>query len=276
MASTPSLPFAPDCPFALIGMVHLKALPGAPGYAGDMGPVIEAALADAMTLEQAGFEALLLENFNDAPFFGTSVPKETVAAMSVVADRIHQEVDLPMGINVLRCDAPAALAIAATVKAEFVRLNVHTWPVITDQGQLKGNAAETVRLRDRIAPKTQLWVDVQVKHGVSLAPSLEQEALDNVERGGAQALLVSGSGTGKETPVEPLERLANLDLAAPLLIGSGVNEENLSRYMGKAQGSVVGTSLKEAGRVAAPVDGARARTLVEKRNYLFEQKNYSL
>ena len=62
----------------LIGVVHLKPLPGAPDSQGLEG-VLEAALFDGAALAEGGVDAIIVENFGDAPFFCTSVPSETVA-----------------------------------------------------------------------------------------------------------------------------------------------------------------------------------------------------
>src|SRR5437773_3975394 len=111
----------------VIGMVHLKALPGAPRYENNIGAVIEAALADAAALEQGGVDGIIVENFFDAPFFKDRVPPETVASMSRVVTTLRQKTKLPLGINVLRNDGMSALAIAAACEAQFVRINIVSW-----------------------------------------------------------------------------------------------------------------------------------------------------
>ena len=68
-------------PTGIIGMVHLKALPGSPGFAGDIEVVESAAIADAATLLSGGVDAIMVENFGDVPFQKT-VDSITVAAMT--------------------------------------------------------------------------------------------------------------------------------------------------------------------------------------------------
>ena len=55
-------------PTGIIGMVHLKALPGSPNFAGDLSDVERIAIADASTLLAGGVDAILVENFGDVPF----------------------------------------------------------------------------------------------------------------------------------------------------------------------------------------------------------------
>ncbi len=254
--------------FALIGMVHLPRLPESREASPDLGTIIERAVKEALTLESAGFEAVLVENFGDTPFHPGPVPSSTVAAMTLVVDGVRKAVKVPVGVNVLRCDPRAALGIAAATGSAFVRLNVHTWPVMTDQGLLEGEAHRTVRLRDRLCPEVRLWVDVGVKHGRSMAPSLTQEASDNVERGAADLLLVSGTATGSPARLEDLRSVVDLGLPVPVLLGSGVDHDNLREYAELAQGGVVGTCLKREGLTSGPVDPQRARALVKTRDSL--------
>ena len=254
--------------FALIGMVHLPRLPETHGARPALRTIIERAVREARTLEAAGFEALLVENFGDTPFAPGPVPASTVAAMTLVVQRVQETVEVPVGVNVLRCDPQAALGIAAATDSDFVRLNVHTWPVMTDQGLLEGQAHRTVRLRDRLCPEVGLWVDVGVKHGRSMAPSLTQEATDNVTRGAADALLISGAATGRPARISDLESVVSLSLPVPVLLGSGVSRENLSEHLQLARGAVVGTAIKSGGITSAEVDPERARALVKARDEL--------
>src|SRR5207244_3885869 len=125
----------------LIGMVHLPALPGAPQATLEMDSIVEQATREALLLVEAGFDAVMVENYGDHPFYPDSVPPETIAAMALVVAHVVRAARCPVGVNVLRNDARAALAIAATTGAAFVRVNVHSGVAATDQGVLTGQAA---------------------------------------------------------------------------------------------------------------------------------------
>ena len=73
---------------ALIGVVHLPPLPGSPNSSLSIDDVVKHAVRDAVTLEDAGFDALIVENFGDAPFVAKSLPPGCVPALAVVPDRI--------------------------------------------------------------------------------------------------------------------------------------------------------------------------------------------
>jgi uncharacterized protein len=234
----------------LFGMVHLDALPGAPLFGGSIEAVIEAALADARALRDGGCDGIVFENFGDRPFFRDRVPAETVAAMTRAIVEVRRDVDLPFGVNVLRNDAASALAIAAATGAAFIRVNVHTGAMLTDQGIIEGRAAETLRLRATLAPEVMIFADHMVKHAAPLAPMDEtQSAKDLQLRGLADAIIVSGAETGAAPDAERFARVrAAVD--APLLVGSGLTEANAASFAA-ADGAIVGTSVKGERRVDA-------------------------
>lgn len=154
----------------VIGMVHLRPLPGAPLFGGSLDAVIEAARADVRALATGGCDGLLFENFGDRPFRKTEVDPETIAAMTRVITEARREAPLLFGVNVLRNDPIAALAVAAATGASFIRVNVHTGAMVTDQGIIEGNAGESLRRRARIAPDVAIFADHFVKHASPLAP----------------------------------------------------------------------------------------------------------
>ncbi len=249
----------------VIGMVHLKALPGAPRYENNLNAVIDAALADANALEQGGVDGIMIENFFDAPFFKEHVPPETVASMARVISTIRQKTKIPLGVNVLRNDGISALAIASACDCQFVRINIISWAMLADQGIIEGRAAEIARYRKMLGANVLIFTDCLTKHAVPLAPQqMEWVALDTWERGGADALVISGKATGYATDLGDVIAARKGVPNAPLLIGSGVTVENVLDFMPIVDGVLVGTSLKADGRVENPVDAARARAVVDK------------
>lgn len=251
----------------VVGMVHLDALPGAPSFDGDRAAVREAMLRDARRLEVGGVDALMVENFGDSPFYAEDVPKHVVASMTALVRDLAREVDLPIGVNVLRNDAEAALSIASASGASFVRVNVHTGARLTDQGIVTGKAHETIRLRDRLEADVSILADVDVKHSAALAErSLAEDIAELVERGHADGIIASGAGTGEATDRSQLERIVeirdNLDSTIPVFVGSGVTTDTVADTLSLADGVIVGTHLKEDGETTEPVDVERVRNLV--------------
>ena len=248
----------------LIGVVHLQPLLGSPCWRGDLETVIDFAVNDARAYERGGAHALFIENFGDVPFTKGCVAPETIAAMAAAGRAVRAAVKLPIGFNVLRNDARAALALCAVCGGEFIRVNVHTGAMLTDQGLIEGNAYETLRYRQRICPSTQIFADVHVKHAVPLGNStIEDAARDTVERGMVNALIVSGAGTGLEANLADVERVRRTCPAAKVLLGSGVRLENVRDFLPVADGFIVGSSLKLNGRLSNPVDARRVAALAK-------------
>lgn len=249
--------------FPLIGMVHLSPLPGSPRYGGELRACIAAAVADAEALVGGGADALIIENFGDAPFRRGRVDAVTVAAMTRACQAVREHVRCPIGVNVLRNDAEAALAVAVACEASFIRVNVHTGVMATDQGFIAGRADETLRLRRALgAQHIQIFADVLVKHAQPVGAITLEEAVDDlVERGLADAVIVSGQATGHATRADDVRETVRCAAGVPVYVGSGVTLDNVGQVLPPATGVIVGTWLKLAGRASGPVDIERVRAL---------------
>lgn len=246
-----------------IGVVHAPALPGAPGFSGDFEAGLAHARADAAALVEGGCDALVVENFGDTPFFADAVPAETIAALTRVVTTVNEvRGALPVGVNVLRNDVRAGLGICAATGASFVRANVHTGVMATDQGLIEGRAAETLRVRAALCPEVAILADVHVKHAVALAGESIADAAENAaRRGRADALIVSGRATGSRPASADLIAVRERVPGTPLLIGSGLDADNAAELLALCDGAVVGTWLKERGDVTRRVDPRRVAEL---------------
>jgi len=246
----------------LVGVIHLAPLPGSPRNKEKLTGIIRKAVADARAYETGGADAVIIENFGDVPFTKSSVAPETIASMAVAGHAVRDAIKLQIGFNVLRNDAHAALALAAACDGSFIRINVHTGAMLTDQGLIEGNAYETLRLKKTLCPGAQIFADVHVKHAVPLGNwSIEDSARDTVERGLADALVVSGTGTGMATDVDDVQRVRNACPTAKILIGSGITAANVKTFLPLINGVIVGSSVKRNGRLENPVDAKRVAAL---------------
>jgi membrane complex biogenesis BtpA family protein len=244
-------------------MVHLLPLPGSPRFGGSMNEVLETAAADASLLVEAGFPALGVENFGDAPFFADRVPPETIGAMTLAVETV-MAASVPVGVNVLRNDALSALGIAAVTGASFIRVNVLTGVMHTDQGTIVGPAAELQRKRAEIAPHVEVWADVLVKHATP-PPGLDasQAAEDTVERGLADAVIFSGPGTGAEPDLDEARVIrAAVSDGTRIAAGSGVTAANLDKILDVADTVIVGSDIKVDGNALNRPDQKRVADFV--------------
>ena len=228
-----------------------------------MDAVIARALNDATKLAEAGFPALMIENYGDSPFFAARVPPVTVAALTRVVARVRDETGLAVGVNVLRNDAISALGIAAATGAGWIRVNVLSGLMYTDQGPIVGQAAEVARLRKDWCPEVGILADVFVKHATPPPGSeISVAGADTWERAGADGLVVSGTATGSAPDLDSARDLRVAVPDAPILVGSGATAANLAELAKVANGVIVGSSLKVGGRAEGEVDLNSARDFV--------------
>jgi membrane complex biogenesis BtpA family protein len=247
-------------------MVHLRPLPGSPRYTGKgISGGLEAALHDAKALESGGVDGLLIENYGDSPFKPTPTDPETVASMTAIGREISRETKLPLGVNVLRNGALAALAIAHVIGARFIRVNVLTESMLTDQGVINACAHDLMRYRRQLgATDVHVFADVRSKHAAPIVSRpVEESARDTAYRGMADALIVTGPHTGVEPDRDQLRRVKRSVPDRPVLIGSGLTRRNAIKLLGEADGAIVGTSLKEDGKIEKPVDEGRVKELLK-------------
>jgi len=244
---------------SLIGVIHAPPLPGSPRYQGDWNNVCDRVFRDADAYRRGGVDGLILENYGDVPFFPAEVSVETIAHLTVLASRLKQINNLPLGINILRNDGAAALAIALACGAQFIRVNVLCGARLTDQGIVHGIAHDLLRMRRNLgAQHIQIFADVDVKHSVALAPrDLAEEVQETFDRGGADAVIVTGRGSGFAVDTEHLKLAVGAAQEKPVLIGSGVSPENIGQLAQSAAGFIVGTALKRDARIENEVDVER-------------------
>jgi membrane complex biogenesis BtpA family protein len=247
----------------IIGMVHLKPLPGTPRFEGSLDMLLDAAMEDVRALVEGGIDAIMIENYGDIPFRREGVEPHTIATMALVADQIRRMTPKPLGINVLRNDPLAALGIASACGAVRIRVNVHTGAMLTDQGIIEGDASRTLDYRKKLGADVKIMADVHVKHAIPLAPfPIEESAADAVERGLADALIVTGSRTGAASDLDELRRVRSA-VDVPVLVGSGVTAGTIARLLEECDGAIVGSWLKYDGDVSHPVDRERVKQLMD-------------
>lgn len=248
----------------VIGVVHLLPLPTSPRWGGNLQAVIDRAEQEATALASGGVNGIIVENFFDAPFPKANVDPAVVSAMSLIVHRLQQLVAIPVGINVLRNDARSALAIASCVQAEFIRVNVLTGVMATDQGLIEGCAYELLRYRRELGSEVQILADVLVKHARPLgSPNLTTAVQETIDRGLADGVILSGWATGSPPSLEDLELAKAAAKDTPVFIGSGANWENISQLIQSADGVIVASSLKRKGNITQAIDPIRVRQFME-------------
>jgi membrane complex biogenesis BtpA family protein len=252
----------------LIGMIHCPPFPGAPRYRGEPVEAIhDACLRDAERLIQGGLHGLIVENHGDIPFQKPDdIGPETPAFMAVVADRVRRATGVPIGINVLANAPLPALAVAAAGGANFIRVNQWANAYVANEGFMEGRAAEAMRYRSLLrAENIRVFTDSHVKHGshAIVADRSVAELTRDLSFFDADCIIATGQRTGHSASLEEIDEIGGAT-HLPLLVGSGVNEDNILAILERTNGVIVASSLKEDGVWWNPVDPDRVRRFVER------------
>jgi membrane complex biogenesis BtpA family protein len=248
---------------AFVGMVHLKALPGSSGWAGDLQAIEDAAIQDAEALILGGCHAVLVENMGDAPYLNGEVAPETMAAMTRITREIVR-LGLPTGVQVLAGANRQALAVAHASEAHFLRVEGFAYAHVADEGWMEACAGPLLRARANLgAEHIQIWTDVQKKHSAhAVTADLSMEELAHGHAFcGADALVITGSRTGIRTDVKDVQSAARSQL--PVIVGSGVDVEDAGSLAQIADALIVGSALKVDGCWSNPVDPMRVGAISE-------------
>lgn len=249
----------------IIGMIHLPPLPGTPaGKDARFSALVKFALSELDALQRGGVDGVIVENFWDLPYLPASVPAVTLAAMAAVAGAVVTSASIPVGVNILYNDYVSELALARAVGAAFIRAEVYIDPAYAETGLIPACAAQLQRERTALyAEDVAVLADVQGKNTQAMWPRpLGESAADAQNRGLADAVVVTGTGTGKSASIEDL-RQVRASLEVPLLAGSGVTPHSVPQILSICDGAIVGSFFKRDGRIQAPVDSERVSALVQ-------------
>ena len=248
---------------ALIGVVHLQALPGTPANRFDVAQIASIAADEARTYRDAGFHGLLIENTHDRPYLRTNVGPEIVAAMSVVGNEVRGAAELPLGVQVLAGANESAMAVALACGASFVRVEGFVFAHVADEGLIESSAGSLLRYRRAIgAEHVRVFADIKKKHSAHAITSDVDivETAKAAEFFSVDGVIVSGVATGEPANPDEVAAVANA-VSVPTLIGSGISTDNINEFA-QADAFIVGSSIKKDGKWWNPMDLDRTRGIV--------------
>lgn len=259
---------------ALLGMIHVRALPGTPFHADSMEKIIETAVSEAELYQAAGFDGILIENMHDRPYLKGKVGPEIVAGMTRVAVEIRRKVgaDFPFGVQILAGANIEALSVAHIAGCDFIRAEGCVFGHVADEGWIEACAGELLRERRRIgAERIRIWTDIQKKHSAHAATSdlALEDWVHGAEFFGIDGVIVTGSATGKAASKQEVSR-AKAAGRIPVIVGSGITPENLEDYA-QADAWIVGSSMKFDGYWENPMDPVRLKAMVDARDKIIKK-----
>ncbi len=247
-------------------MVHVAALPGTPRNSKNIKEIISEAVRDAELLEKGGVDAIMIENMHDRPYLNRNVGPEVVSAMTAVAVELRHNINLPLGIQILAGANKEALAVALAACFDFIRAEGFVFGHLADEGWMNSDAGELLRYRKQIgAEHIKIFTDIKKKHSshaVSVDVSIAETA-KAAEFFLSDGVIVTGAATGEKASVEEVKAVKQA-LKIPVIIGSGIDAQNIHEYWDSADAFIVGSSLKIGGNWENPVDINRVRELVGK------------
>jgi len=249
----------------IIGMVHCLPLPGTWHFDDNCEEITKRAIADAITLEKAGCDAIMIENMCDDPL-GVTLENEQIVALASITARIREKVTLPIGIDAAFCDYKTSLSIAKFNNCQFIRV-----PVFVDRVQFFGGvidpcARECILFRKKLnAEDVMILADIQVKHTNIITPTTIEDSAKTAVACGADAVIVTGTTTGEATPIDMIKKVKKV-VSVPVIVGSGLNKETIKEQMTIADGAIVGSSLKEKGVLSNPIIFDKVKELLSSIN----------
>ncbi|MDR3702140.1 MAG: BtpA/SgcQ family protein [Candidatus Sulfopaludibacter sp.] len=249
---------------ALIGVIHVAALPGTPESLQGVAVIAEAAAAEARMYAAAGFHGLLIENTHDRPYLKGSAGPEIVSAMAVIGSEVRRAAGLPLGVQILAGANVAAMAVAHACGASFVRVEGFVFAHVADEGIIESCAGDLLRYRRAIgAGSIRVFADIKKKHSAhAITADVDlAETARAAEFFQADGVIVSGIATGRAT--DPAEvRAVSEAVGIPALVGSGVTPENMDG-LAAADALIVGSSVKEGGLWRNRLDAVRVQKVSE-------------
>lgn len=249
----------------IVGMCHMRALPGDPGYAPDKGMdwIYECALRDLKALQEGGVDAVLFSNEFSLPYL-TEVDTITVACMASIVASLKPEIKLPFGVNVL-WDPKASIDLAMATGASFVR-EIFTGVYGSDFGLWNTNCGKVVRHRHAIgADHVRLFFNIVPEAAAYLGSrDIADIARSTVFNARPDVLCVSGLTAGREASTQTLKIVKEVVPDVPVFANTGVRLENVAEQLAIADGAIVGTAFKVDGSTWNPIDANRVKAFMKK------------
>ncbi len=243
----------------VIGVIHVGALPGTPRGVQAVSELVARAGNEAKLYRECGIDGVIIENMHDVPYLRGEVGPEIVAAMTAIATEVKGTCGLPVGVQILAGANIEALAVAHAADLDFIRAEGYAYAHVADEGLIQASAAKLLRYRKMIgATRVQVWADVKKKHAahaITADVSLGETA-ETVEFMGASCVIVTGSATGKPPNIADVQE-AKSHCSLPVLLGSGVTENNIAEFYDDADGFIIGSAFKFEGLWSNTIDAAR-------------------
>jgi len=217
----------------VIGMIHLSGK--------NNRDRVKRALEELTTYQEEGVDGAIIEDYH-----GTSQNVyETLKQSSLLRLKIIR------GVNVLR-NPYSAFKLAFNFGAKLIQF---------DSVQTPDLDLELYNQLRKEYPNTAVLGGVGFKYISPTGNPLETDLLEGKSR--CEAIVTTGSGTGIETPVKKLREYKRLLGEFPLIVGAGVNLDNVQEQLQICDGAIVGSYFKPHGNTHLPIDRKKVKELMD-------------
>lgn len=206
---------------------------------------IEKALDEINIYADEGLQGVIVENYH-----GDTDDVERVLQKLTM--------NLPMiriGINILPNQVVEAFELAEKYSiVDFIQLDYIAGHYVSPKGVVSALNADKFIELSMNQPKVKVYGGVWPKYYTPHPESiLSVDIFDAVFLG--HAVVVTGTGTGKETPLDKIKQFNELiDGKSKLIVGAGLTTENVKEQLQYADGGIVGSAFKPNGRTHQMVD----------------------
>ena len=253
-------------PKFLAAMIAVLPLPGSPLYDNDDQRIIDQALADLDIYKKAGVDSILLENDHDLPYIQPPLDEKGIALMTVISKEARKNFNGPIGIQMLEAANITSLEIAAEADLDYIRVEAFVFAHVGGSGVINGSGGKILRRRKELkAEHIKVFADVKKKHG-SHSLTIDLDIIDEimqVEFFLADGVIVTGQFTGLNPDKNDLIKAKNAT-ELPVLIGSGMNANNITEYLPLADGFIVGSYFRKDGKFLEKLEPERLNGFMEK------------
>ncbi len=248
----------------IIGMIHLQAMPGTPKNKHNPQYIINKAFEEAKIYAQSGIEAVMIENMHDISYLNQAAGHEISTLTAIIAYEIKRKTGLYCGIQILAGANKAALSAAYSANADFIRTEGFVFAHLADEGYIESSAAELLRFRKYIgAENILIFTDIKKKHSAHTLTSDVSiaETAEAAEFFLSDGIIITGSSTGKKADINELKSVKQA-VKLPVLIGSGITDENIHEFYPYADAFIIGSYFKVDGNWQNPPDAIRIKDLI--------------
>jgi membrane complex biogenesis BtpA family protein len=250
---------------ALIAMIALRALPGAPLYDGNNQLIIDQALSDLGHYKRAGVDAVLLENDHDLPYAKGPLPGEAVEVIESVCAAMRAEWSGPAGLQILEAANEDALSVAHKTGLDFIRVEGFVYAHVGGAGIIDACAGPLLRKRASLGcTHIKIFPDISKKHCAHALTSDLDITLEarQAELFMADGLVVTGRFTGESADAEDIQAVREVT-SLPILIGSGMTADNVDQLVSLADAFIVGSTFRKQGKYLESLQPERLQRFMD-------------